>query len=92
VYVTDLLCEAPIQPVTPEVAGSSPVAPAFDTPPRWRGVQSLHRSEVAHEWLSRPHRDDGAAVLPDAVEQGRDQLASFKWRGLLVPEVGEVLE
>jgi hypothetical protein len=35
-------------------------------------------------WCRRP--------LPDAVEQGRDELAAFERRGLLVPEPGEVLE
>jgi hypothetical protein len=73
-------------------AGRSPVAPAFDTPPLRRGVESLHRAEVTHEGLARPDRDDGAAVLPDAVEQVRDELAAFEGRGLLVPEAGEVLE
>jgi hypothetical protein len=80
----------PSRPVTPEVAGSSPVAPAFDTPPPWRGVQSPHRPEVAHERLSWSDGDDVALVLPDAFEQRGDQLAAFEWRGLFVPEVSEV--
>jgi hypothetical protein len=79
-------------PVTPEVAGSSPVAPAFDTPPHAsalrgliggrtvapafdtppsrRGVQVVHRPEVAHERLAGSDHDDATVVLPDAVEQG----------------------
>jgi len=37
----------------------------------------VHRLEVAHERLPRLDRDDVAAVLPDAVEDGGGQLASL---------------
>ena len=52
----------------------------------------LHRPEVAHERLAGSDRDDAAVVLPDAVEQGGDELSPFERRWLPVPEVTEIPE
>jgi hypothetical protein len=58
------------RPVTPEVAGSSPVAPAFDTALLFTATsQFVGRLEVAQERFPRLHRDNRAPVLPDAIEQ-----------------------
>jgi len=53
------------------------------------GVQSLHRSEVAHERLSRTDRDDIADVLPDTIQQRREELPPFERGGLFVTEARE---
>src|SRR5581483_4803946 len=59
------------RPVTPEVAGSSPVAPAFDTPPSCSPPRELVGGlEVAEKGCARLGGDDDATVLPDSVEGG----------------------
>src|SRR5438094_848939 len=66
-------------PVTPEVAGSSPVAPAFDTAlPFAATSQFVGCLEVAQECFPRLHRDDRAAVLPDAIEQDCEESTGLR--------------
>jgi hypothetical protein len=66
------------RPVTPEVAGSSPVAPAFDTALLFAASrQFVGRLEVAQEGFSRLHCNERAGVLPDAIEEGCEQASAF---------------
>ena len=48
--------------------------------------------EVAEERLSWLDGDDGAAVLPDAVEERRDEPRSFPGLMLELPDAAEVCE
>src|SRR5439155_22934630 len=79
------------RPVTPEVAGSSPVAPAFDTALLFAATsQFVDRREVAQERFPRLHRDDRAAVLPDAIEQGCEEPTALRRVVFELPHAAEV--
>src|SRR5437899_10163153 len=60
-------------------AGRTPVAPAFDTALLLAATsQFVGCLEVAQEGFPRLHRDDRAAVLPDAIEQRCEQPAALR--------------
>ena len=81
------------RPVTPEVAGSSPVAPAFDTALLLAAMcEFVGRLEVAEERFSRLDGDDGATVLPDAIEQRCEQPTPFRRVAFDRPDAPEVRE
>src|SRR6266566_5947647 len=80
-------------PVPPEVAGSSPVAPAFDTALLFAATsQFVGCLEVAQERFSRLHGDDRAPVLPDAIEQRCEQPTPFRRVAFDRPDAPEVRE
>src|SRR2546426_1551482 len=82
-----------VTPVTPEVAGSSPVAPAFDTALLFAATsQFVGRLEVAQERFPRLYRDDRAAVLPDAIEQRRKEPTALRRVVFELPDTTEVGE
>jgi hypothetical protein len=57
-------------PVTPEVAGSSPVAPALGTDESRSGFMAFCRSlEIGDQAAAGFDRDDLAVVLPDLLEE-----------------------
>ncbi len=72
-------------------AGRSPVAPAFDTPPRRSPLREFVGGlEVAHEGLSGFDGDDGAAVLPDLIEKSRNEPRPFAGVVFELPHAAEV--
>src|SRR5207248_10521185 len=79
-------------PVTAEVAGSSPVAPAFGTEltaPRLCGIQRL---EIGHKRVVRLDGDDAAVLRPHLLKERREQLAPLRRLHLERPEAAEVFE
>lgn len=59
------------------IAGSSPVAPAFVTPPAVRAVEPFGRLEIADERRARPDGDDDSAVLPDSADNQTPQPTGY---------------
>src|SRR6059036_3087365 len=80
-----------VTPVTPEVAGSSPVAPAFDTALLLAATsQFVGCLEVAQEGFPWLNGDDRAAVLPDAIEQRCEQPAALRRVVFEFPDASEI--
>ena len=66
--------------------------PAFPASFGGLGFGLVYRLEVGGERWAGFDGDDAAVVLPDVVEQAREELAPLGWVGLGVPEAGEVAE
>ncbi|HTA32813.1 MAG TPA: hypothetical protein VK721_05255 [Solirubrobacteraceae bacterium] len=73
-----------------------PGLPAFVTRVSGRlsgvSVWLVDRLEVAGECWAWFDGHDRVVVLPDVVEEDREELAALGWVGLGVPEAGEVVE
>ena len=83
--------ESSNRPVTPEVAGSSPVAPAFVIPLLFAvTVEPFGRFEVTDERRAGLDGHDQTVVLPDLVEKTCDQFPPFSGQGLGLPGAREV--
>ena len=78
-------------PVPNNRAVTIPLAPVIVTPPL-RGVFCFLGSEIREECGVWADGDDGAVVLPDAVEERGEELAALVGVGLEFPEAGEVLQ